>query len=129
MIIDLELKDNKAILSDNLVKLLNVSPGDRIAIVYGKLDGNLKPIIQKSESGNILSKSNSFIFKGKDKDFLQQYGNNFSIYDDLGTLFLEGDQDFTIYTSVEKAVSENYLDLSIVTDTNYNITKFKEYKL
>jgi len=126
---DLTLDEGKAILSENLIKLLNANPGDRIAIVYGKLDGNLKPVIKKSDSGNILSKSNSFIFKGKDKDFLQQYGSNFTVYDDLGTFFLEGDQEFTVYTDIQKAVSENYLDLSIVTDTNYNITKFEEYKL
>ena len=126
---DLILEDNKAILSENLIKLLDAEPNDRIAIVYGRLCGNMKPVIKKDDSGNILSKSNSFIFKGKDKEFLQQYGTNFTIYDDLGTFYLEGDQEFTVYTSVEKAINENYLDLSIVTDTNYNITKFKEYKL
>ena len=126
---DLILEDSKAILSENLIKLLEVNPGDRIAIVYGKLDGNMKPVIKKDDSGNILSKSNSFIFKGQERDFLQQYGTNFTVYDDLGTFFLEGDQEFVVYTDVQKAINENYLDLSIVTDTNYNITKFKEYKL
>ena len=126
---DLELKEGKAILSNKLLTLLEAKPGDRIAIEYGNLNGDLKPIIRKSDSGNLLSKSNSFIFKGQDKDFLQQYGNNFSVYDDLGTFFLEGDHEFKVYTSTEKAISENYLDLSILTDTNYNITKFKEYKL
>lgn len=126
---DLILEEGKAILSENLIKLLNANPGDRIAIVYGKLDGNLKPVIKKDNSGNILSKSNSFIFKGKERNFLQQYGTNFTVYDDLGTFFLEGDQEFVVYTDVDKAINENYLDLSIVTDTNYNIEKFKEYKL
>lgn len=129
MTYDLQLQEGKAILSENLIKLLNANPGDRIAIEYGKLDGNLKPIIRKSDSGNILSKSNSFIFKGQDKDFFEQFGNNFSVYDDLGTLFLEGDREFKVYTSTEKAISENYLDINILTDTNYNITKFTEYKL
>lgn len=129
MTYDLILEEGKAILSNNMIKLLDAQPGDRIAIVYGKLDGNLKPVIKKDGSGNILSKSNSFIFKGQEKDFLQQYGTNFTVYDDLGTFFLEGDQEFVVYTDVDKAINENYLDLSIVTDTNYNITKFKEYKL
>lgn len=126
---DLILEEGKAILSENLIKLLEAKPGDRIAIVYGKLDGNMKPVIKKDNSGNLLSKSNSFIFKGQERDFLQQYGTKFTLYDDLGTFFLEGDQEFVVYTDVDKAINENYLDLSIVTDTNYNIEKFKEYKL
>ena len=59
---DLELKEGKAILSNKLLTLLEAKPGDRIAIEYGNLNGDLKPIIRKSDSGNLLSKSNSFIF-------------------------------------------------------------------
>lgn len=124
--IDLELQDNRAILSDNLVSLLNAQPGDRIQIVYGTSGGQLLPSICVSSGGNKLTKSNSFACKGKEHDFLAQYGTKFEAVDDLGVIFLKGDQEFKVFTEKEKAV-EHFLDMSILTDTNYNIQKFNSY--
>ena len=126
--IDLELKENKAILSQNLVSLLNAQAGDRIQIVYGTINGQLLPSICIASSGNILSKNNSFICKGKEHDFLAQYGTKFEANDDLGVIYLQGDQEFKVFTDEKKAV-ENFLDMSILTDTNYNIQKFNSYTI
>lgn len=126
---DLELQEGKLLLSSSLLSLLNAKPGDRVAIEYGELYSKMIPTISLHESGNILSKSNTVIFKGKERDFLAQYGTKFFIEIHDGIIFLKGDQDFKIHTNVKTAVDENYLDQSILTDTNYNITKFSEYKI
>lgn len=125
---DLVLQENKAVLSENLVTLLGANPGDRVTIEYSNKDNKLCPVVTLSDSGNKLSKANSFIFKGKDKEFLQQFGTEFDAIKENDTIFLMSNQDFRVYTDVETAV-DNYLDISICTDTNYNIDKFSTYTL
>lgn len=126
---DLQLLEGKAILSENLVKLLGAKPKDRISIEYSNKNNRLYPVIKVSDAGNLLSKSNTFVIKGKDRDFLAQFGTEFEVLEEDENLFLVGNQEFTVYTDVETAVNENYLDLSICTDTNYNIQKYSSYTL
>lgn len=126
---DFELKDGKAVLSLRLVQLLNASPKDRIIIEYANKENKLVPIIKKSDAGKLLSASNTFVCRGKDRDFLAQFGDNFEVEKCDGILYLKGDKEFTVFTSVKQAVKENYLDLKTCTDTNYDIEKFSEYKL
>lgn len=126
---DLQLLEGKAILSENLVKLLGAKPKDRISIEYSNKNNRLYPVVKVSDAGNLLSKSNTFVFKGKDRDFLAQFGTEFEVLEEDGNLFLVGNQEFTVYTDVETAVNENYLDISICTDTNYNIQKYSSYTL
>lgn len=125
---DIVLQENKAVISENLVKLLDAKPGDRVAIEYSNKDDILCPIVTLSDSGNKLSQSNTFIFKGQDRDFLAQFGTEFEAVLINQTIYLMGNQDFKIYTDEKKAV-ENYLDISTCTDTNYNIDKFETYTL
>lgn len=126
---DFELKDGKAVLSLRLVQLLNAKPKDRIIIEYANKEDKLIPVIKKSNSGNLLSASNTFVCRGKDKDFLEQFGDEFEIEECDGIVYLKGNKEFTVFTSVKQAVKENYLDIKICTDTNYDIEKFSEYKL
>lgn len=126
---DFELKDGKAVLSLRLVQLLNAKPKDRIIIEYANKENKLVPIIKKSDSGKLLSASNTFVCRGKDRDFLEQFGDDFEIEECDGILYLKGNKEFTVFTSVKQAVKENYLDLKTCTDTNYDIEKFSEYKL
>lgn len=123
---DLKLLQNTAILSEKLIELLNVKPKDRIKIEYTKKDNKLYPIIIKSEAGNVLSKSNTIRCDGKNRDFLAQFGTEFDVFEADEKLFLIGNQEFTVFTDVKTAV-EQFLDLSILTDTNYNIQKFNSY--
>jgi hypothetical protein len=122
------IKTNTLELSPDLVTKLNAKPGDRISIEYTDYKKNLTPLIQVSDVGNKLTNKNTIVFKGMDKDFLSQYGTTFNVVEVNGTLFLQGDQPFKVYTSVSEAI-ENYLDMSILQDTNYNIEKYKSYEL
>ena len=126
---DFELKDGKAVLSLRLVQLLNAKPKDRIIIEYANKENKLIPIIKKSDAGKVLSAANTFVCRGKDRDFLEQFGDEFEIEEYDGILYLKGNKEFTVFTSVKQAVKENYLDLKTCTDTNYDIEKFSEYKL
>ena len=125
---DLILNDNTATLSLELVHLLQVNPGDRVDIGYAEYEKTMMPVIYKSDAGNKLSEGYSFICRGKDNDFLSQYGRNFKVIDSFGTLFLKGDQEFKVFTEVKAAVT-SFLDKNIIEDTNYNITKLQKFEL
>lgn len=125
-IIDVIVKDNKLILSDQLIDTLNAKPGDRINIGYIDKNGTLVPVICISDAGNKLNKTNTVSFRGKQKDFLCQFGSNFWAFENDGVVELEGD-GVPIYTEVKKAV-EAYISKEIILDTNYNIIKLSEYE-
>lgn len=123
---DIVLKENSVIISDNLIALLHVSPGDRIAIGYLEKEGNLVPIISKSESGNKLNKSNTFAFRGLRRNILNSLGSRFWAKEVDGNIELEGD-GIPIYTEVKKA-ADAVITKEIIKDTNYNITKLENYE-
>lgn len=125
-IIDVIVKDNKLILSDQLITTLGAKSGDRINIGYIDKDGNLIPVICISDAGNKLNKTNTVSFRGKQKDFLCQFGSNFWATENEGVVELEGD-GVPVYTEVKKAV-DAYISKEIILDTNYNITKLSEYE-
>lgn len=125
---DLVLTDNTATLSLELVHLLQVQPGDRVDIGYAEYEKMMTPVIYKSDAGNKLSEGYSFICRGKDNDFLSQYGRKFKVINDFGTLFLKGDQEFKVFTDVKTAIT-SFLDKQIIEDTNYNITKLEKFEL
>lgn len=91
---DIIVKDNIIQLSENAVKKLQVSSGDRIAITYAytpkddlitNIDEKFFPIISKSDSssdflnGNILTKKNSISYRGLKRKALLVYGTEFNI--------------------------------------------------
>lgn len=125
----LKIDNNKLILSPELVMLLQASPGDKISIEYSIKDDILVPVILKNDRGNILTKSNTIAFKGKQKETLLQFGTEFNINVTGEVIELIGNKGTVIYTAVSKAINEKPLDKSIITDTNYNIQKFETYEL
>lgn len=125
-IVDVLLKDSKLILDPSLVDLIGAKPGDHIEIGYRERDGILRPIINKNEGGNKLTKSNTVSFKGVQHNTLAQFGTNFWVSEVDGVLELEGD-GVPVYTDVKKA-AEAVVTKEIILDTNYEITKLENYE-
>lgn len=130
---DVTVLEGSVKLSDASVVMLEVLPGDKISIDYTKREGKLVPIIHKTETGKKLSKQNTFLLKGKDRDFLLQYGDGFMLDLESGIYYLQGNHSFKVYTdpsvAIEEYKNENYLDMSIIEDTNYHIKKFTKFEL
>ena len=78
--------ENKLVLTQEAVDLLNASSGDRIAINYVQVSNQETfPVIGKSDSfvdpnsGNKLTKSNTVSFRGVQNDMLSKYGTTFEL--------------------------------------------------
>lgn len=125
-IIDLIIRDNMAVLSDQLVEWLNAKPGDKISIGYIEQNEKLVPMVTVDESGHKLNKNNSISFRGKQREILGQLGTNFWATNTDGVITLEGD-GMPVFTTVKKAV-QTYLTRDIIEDTNYSITKLTNYE-
>lgn len=120
-IIDVIMKENTLVFSDQLITTLNAKIGDRISIGYIEKDGNLTPVVGLGENGNKLSGSNTICFRGRQREVLAQFGSHFWLDTNNGIHYLKGD-GIPVFTSVKKAVN-TYLTKEIIEDTNYNITK------
>ena len=127
----LKIENNKLILAPELVSLLRASPGDRLIIGFSVIDGKLFPVISKNEDGNVLTKSNTISFKGKQKEALLQFGDEFTIspFTSDDTIILIGNKPVVSCAPVTETDLEEPVDISIILDTNYNITKFNKYEL
>jgi hypothetical protein len=125
----LKIDENKLVLSKELVMLLQANPGDKIAIEYSVNGNTLIPVILKSDRGNVLNKSNTVSFKGKQRESLLQFGTEFQVEVKDNVLTLIGDKGTVVYTAVPETTFEEPLDKSIILDTNYNIQKFDKYEL
>ena len=127
----LKIENNKLVLSPELIMLLQAVPGDKISIEYSVIDNKLYPVILKGEKGNVLTKSNTVAFKGKQKESLLQFGDVFTLDTNLidGNIALIGNKGNVVYTAVPKTILEDPLDKNIILDTNYNIKKFDIYEL
>lgn len=82
----LAVLENKLMLSQEAVDILEASAGDRIAINYVQVTNQETfPVIGKSDafvdpnSGNKLTKSNTVSFRGIQRDMLSKYGTNFNL--------------------------------------------------
>ena len=84
------------------------------------------PIICIDDSGNRLNKNNKISFRGKQREFLGQFGSNFWAEEKDGQIELEGD-GLPIFSDVKKA-AEAYITKEIILDTNFNITKLTNYE-
>lgn len=80
----IRLEDNKLVLTEKLVNLLNAEPGDRIMVGFVEKDGRYFPRIAKSqvfadaEAGNKLTKSLTISYRGKQREELLIYGEEFT---------------------------------------------------
>ena len=82
----IKIEDNKLILTQDVINLLNVFPGERITVNYYTVSPEETfPVIGKSElftdesGGCKLTKSNTVSFKGNQRQTLLEYGDFFTI--------------------------------------------------
>ena len=82
----LVVADNKLVLNDPLITMLNVEAGDRITVNYYTVNNQETfPVIGRSDvfadpqSGNKLTKSNTICFRGNQRTVLLEYGEEFTI--------------------------------------------------
>ena len=81
------VKDNKIILSSEIIDALGANPGDRIVIEYTEYENTILPIILISDGGNKLTKSNTVSFRGKANNNLSAYGTKFDYFQKDGIKF------------------------------------------
>lgn len=80
----IKLEDNKIVLTQKLLNIIKAEPGDRISVQYKEFNGVYNPIIAKSEvfadpeAGNKLTKSMTVSYRGKQRDELAIYGEEFT---------------------------------------------------
>lgn len=82
----LAVLENKLMLSQEAVDILEASAGDRISINYVQVTNQETfPVIGKSEvfgdpnAGNKLTKSHTVSFRGVQSTMLHQFGDNFEL--------------------------------------------------
>lgn len=82
---DMEVVENKIILTSNALEKLGVSTGDRVSINYWTINNkNTYPIISKSDvftdgsDGTKVTKSGTISFRGEQRNILLEYGRVFS---------------------------------------------------
>lgn len=81
----IKLEENKLVISDNAITILQVKPGSRISINYIQSKQSAMPVIGRSEvffdpnAGNMLTRSNTVSFKGMQQSMLAQFGSMFEI--------------------------------------------------
>jgi hypothetical protein len=78
--------ENKLVLTQEAIDLLEASAGDRIAVNYVQISNQETfPVIGKSDafvdpnSGNKLTKSRTVSFRGVQRNMLATYGTNFEL--------------------------------------------------
>lgn len=78
--------DNKLKFSDSAIQLLNAKANDRIAINYWMVNNEETfPVVGKSEvftdpdGGNRLTQTNTVSFRGKQRETLLMYGDQFTL--------------------------------------------------
>jgi hypothetical protein len=81
-----KIEDNKLVLTQDSINLLNVFPGERITINYYSVSPEETfPVIAKSEfftdatGGCKLTKHNTVSFKGNQRETLMEYGDFFKL--------------------------------------------------
>ncbi|MCI5542465.1 MAG: hypothetical protein SPI94_03665 [Candidatus Onthovivens sp.] len=79
---DIELTENKLILTNNAVQLLGIQSGDRVCINYYMENNQPIPLIGTPDmfginDGNKLTKTNTVSYRGEQNKFLQKYGTKF----------------------------------------------------
>lgn len=82
---DLEVEENKIVLTPSAINKLNAVAGDRLSINYWTIDNqNTYPIISKSDvftdgtNGNKLTQKGTVSFKGQQRNSLLKFGSVFS---------------------------------------------------
>lgn len=117
----LVLSDNKFTLNDEAIRLLCVSVGDKIAIVFDSIG---RPMIGSTDSlhidgGNKLTKSKTVSFRGKMNGQLAKFGSEFIIKEDgegIGILTSNGEPIEVVEEVEPDEEPPQKIDNSIATD-------------
>lgn len=135
----LELVDNKLILSDGLIDLLDAQPEDRIVINYYSINNQETiPLIGKSQafadkdSGNRLTKSNTVSFRGNKQEVLSEYGQLFAVspFKTPGQFQLTPiDNALSAEETINNILSEEVNILEQYTEIDEEINKLTEHDL
>ena len=122
----IKLDENKLILTQSIADSLNAEPGDRLSVRFKEYDGVYYPIIAKSEvfgdpeSGNKLTKSFTISYRGKQREELVIYGDEFKYeFDSNGICKLIGNKQVIPDNSVFK--SNQDLDSFDLDDSDNNL--------
>lgn len=120
------LEDNKYCLNSAAIKLMGVTPDDKLDIKYEKRGSTMVPVIGtdevfKTKGGNKLTKSNTVACRGSKNEELSKYGHVFDIkpHDSKDGLFiLVGDSTPEISSSKDEniAIDESDEDLPLDVD-------------
>ena len=129
-------EENKLILSQKLVDILEAQYEDRIAIRYDQIDGQTFPVIGldikfgDKSNGNKLTKSNTLACRGNANTTLAEFGNNFTIESTLteGIFKLVGDTLTSKPATPEVAIKEVNMGIEVTSDTTYEIADL-DFKL
>ena len=87
------LEENKLVISDNAITILQLKPGNRIQVNYIQSKYESMPVIARSEvfsdpnAGNVLTHSNTVSFKGMQQSILAQFGHLFEIKEYISGMF------------------------------------------
>jgi len=81
---DIELTENKLVLTKNAVDILHAEYKTRISIRFILEDGNPVPVIGTVDmfgdnDGNQLTKQNTVSYRGEQNKYLRNYGTKFAI--------------------------------------------------
>ena len=127
----LKVEQNNLVLSQQLIDFLHAEPGDKISIEYNSNNNELYPVILKSDNGNVLTKSRTVAFRGKKRQTLLRFGNefDFSPYTVGDSIPLISKSNVVVYTEIKKTTYDELVDKSIILDTNYTIQKLDKYEL
>ncbi len=129
------LEDNKYCLNSAAIKLMGVTPDDKLDIKYEKRGRTMIPVIGSDETfgtkgGNKLTKSNTVACRGSKNEELSKYGHVFEItpHDSKEGLFiLTGDSAPVEISSgnenisIDESDEDLPLDLSLVDDKDANV--------
>lgn len=114
------LENNKLVIGQTILDVLQASAGDRLTIEYAEKDEQIIPVIIKSDGGNVLSKKGTISFRGKVNEILASYGTTFEAEVQDGVIYLKGNNpQYTVYTSPKKAVE--HVDKKVLEDTTFDI--------
>lgn len=128
--LEVVLGDNKLILTQEIMDLLNAQVGDRLIVRYKESNGFIEPFLGKAETfsetgGNKITKGLTISFRGDQHESLKVFGNKFLVtLAEDGSLKLENDVKVEMPPEVPKIeINTDPLDMLITTNDSIDIPK------
>lgn len=122
-------EENKLVLSQKLVDMLEANYEDRVAIRYDQSNGETFPVIGldikfgDKSNGNKLTKSNTLACRGNANTTLSEFGNKFTVESTSseGIFKLIGDGVISKPVIPETIIKDIDLGIEVTSDKNYEI--------